>query len=278
MLKFARCGLGVTLLSLLGGFPVAQASEGAGFSISAGVEQFLWREFNQSGRELVEESGQRYSVAFAYDNLRRLNPGAVYSFGGKLYAGAVDYDGETQISSIPVQSTSNYFGVQFDALGGFRFAQRLHGLDLLAGGGVDIWLRSIDDTYSPVVGPVSGGDEDYFTFNAKLGLGYFHEMGKARHYLQVGVKYPFYVYEYAYVSSSDDLILNPKGRLSVFAKYQWEFGIAARQHWGLALYYDSYRFDQSDPERVVEFGVPAWYVQPQSHQDTYGLQVSYHFR
>lgn len=268
----------VVVWSLLGFLPQAYADQSPAVSILGGVEQFVWREFAPDKREYLEESGQRYSVALAYDNLRRLNSGPVYSLGGKLYLGAVDYDGETQLTSIPVQSTTTYFGAQVDALGGYRFAGRLHGLDLLAGGGLDFWLRSIDDTYVQGLGYVSGADENYYVFNAKLALGYFHEMGQARHYLQAGVKYPFYVYEYAYQAGDDDVTLNPKGRASLFAKYQWEFGSATRNRWGATLYYDSYRFSQSEAERVTINGVPYTVRQPESRQDVVGLQVGLYFR
>ncbi len=125
-----------------------------------------------------------------------------------------------------------------------------------------------------------GGDEDYYAFYAKFGLGYFHEMGQARHYLQAGLKYPFYVYEYGYQVATDNVTLNPKGRVSFFAKYQWEFGSTTHKRWGATLYYDSYRFSQSDPETDTANGVPTGYIvwQPESHQDVYGLQVGLYFR
>lgn len=270
----------VMALLLWGVMPNAHSAKNATFSIAGGVEKFNWSEYNSRGRELLEESGLRYTIGGNYDNLRRLNSGAVFSLAGKLYAGAVDYDGETQITATPVQSTTNYLGLQFDALGGYRFARRLHGLDLLGGAGLDFWRRSIDGTYVPGVGQVSGADEDYYVFFAKLGLGYFHEMGKARHYLQAGIKYPFFVYEKAYSSRSDDLTLKPKGRPSLFAKYQMEFGSAMRNHFGLTFYYDRYRFDQSDIVVETAGGVPTGFVvwQPESHQNTLGVQLAYYFR
>ncbi len=269
----------VTLL-LLGAVPRAYSAENATFSIAGGVEKFNWREFDSSGRELLEESGLRYTLGGNYDNLRRLNSGAIFSLAGKIYAGAVDYDGETQKTAIPVQSTTNYIGAQFDAVGGHRFARRLHGLDLFGGAGLDSWQRSIDDTYVPGLGQVYGGDEDYYALYAKLGLGYFHEMGKARHYMQAGIKHPFFVYEYAYSSGSDDITLKPKGKSSLFAKYQIEFGSAMRSRFGLSIYYDSYRFDQSDAVAETVNGIPTGdaFVQPKSHQNILGIQLAYYFR
>ena len=225
-------------------------------------------------------SNPRLGLGGNYDNLRQLNSNTIFSFGGKFYTGAVDYDGETQLTAIPVQSTTNYFGLQFDAWGGHCFARGVHGLDIFGGAGIDFWLRSIDDAYVSGLGQVYGGDENYYAFFAKLGLGYFHEMGKARHYLQAGIKYPFLVYEYAYLLSSDDITLRPKGKPSLFAKYQVELGSARRNRWGLTVYYDSYRFDPSNEVLDTANGVPTGYVilQPESHQDTLGVQLGYYFR
>lgn len=260
--------------------PQSRCDQSPALSISGGVENFRWRELDGGGGRLLEESGPRYNVAVNYDNLRRLNSGAVYSVGGKFYVGAVDYDGQTQLTGVPMKSTTHYTGVQLDGLGGYRFARRLRGLDLLGGVGLDFWLRSIDDTYVQGVGYVYGGDEDYFAFNAKLGLGYFQELGRARHYLQAGLKYPFYVYEYGYPVAADDVTLHPKGRASLFAKYQWEFGSTTRDRWGVTLYYDSYRLSASDPVIETANGAPTGYIvwQPESHQDVYGLQASFYFR
>ena len=270
----------IIITLLLGVMPNAYPVEkNAAFSITGGVEKFNWREFGSNGRELLDESGLRYSFGANYDNLRRINSGTIFSLAGKVYAGDVDYDGETQPSAIPLQSTTTYFGAQFDAMGGYRFARHLHGLDLLGGAGLDFWLRSIDDAYIPGIGQVSGGEEDYYAFFAKLGLGYFHEMGKARHYLQAGIKYPFFVYEYAYSSRSDDLTLKPKGRPSLFVKYQIEFGSAMRNRFGLNFYYDSYQFDQSDAVVDTAGGIPTGYIvwQPESQQKTLGIQLAYYF-
>ncbi len=146
--------------SLFGAVSSVHAAENATFSMAGGVEKFNWREFDSLGRELLEESGVRYTFSGNYDNLRRINSGGVFSLGARLYVGAVDYDGETQGTAIPVQSNTDYLGVQFDALGGYRFARHLHGLDLLGGAGVDFWRRSIDDTFVPGLGQVYGGKED----------------------------------------------------------------------------------------------------------------------
>ena len=259
----------------------AQAmADASRFSMQVGVEQFHWREYGPYHVEWVDEKGPRLVVAASLDNLRRLDSGELFRFDGKFYIGAVDYDGETQTTGIPVESTSNYIGVNVEGMGGYRFSRRLKGIDLLVGAGLDFWVRSIDDTYVSGLGWVYGGDEDYFVFYARAGLGFSHEMGAAAHRLEAGAKYPFYVYEYAYPLSHDDITLNPKGRASFYAKYRIEFGPRTRNHVGLTFYYDSYLFKQSDLEPATVSGWPTGYAyyQPESHQQTAGVQLGFYFR
>lgn len=76
----------ITLL-LLGAMPSAYSAENATFSMSGGVEKFNWREFDSSGRELLEESGLRYTFGGNFDNLRRLDSGGIFSLGVAFLAG-----------------------------------------------------------------------------------------------------------------------------------------------------------------------------------------------
>jgi hypothetical protein len=274
-----RNQLAVILLLLVTGGAQA-ATDASRVSVEAGMEQFHWREYGPAHVEWVDEQGERIMVSVNYDNLRRLDSGNVFRVGGKLYLGAVDYDGETQISGIPVQSTSNYLGMSIEGTGGYRFARRLKGLDLLAGAGLDFWWRSIEDSYVSGLGWVYGGDEDYFVFYARAGLGFFHELGPMSYRIEAGVKYPFFVTEYAYPMGSDDITLNPKGRASLYANYKMEFGPRTRNHIGLTIYYDRYLFKQSDlePETVGGVATGFAYYQPESHQQTLGVQLGFYFR
>ena len=71
--------------------------------------------------------------------------------------------------------------------------------------------------------------------------------------------------------------LEPGLKPSAFANFQFDFGSGRHDRFGVALYYDSYRFSESDPELLTYGGSTYLVVQPRSHMDVYGLRLSYYF-
>jgi hypothetical protein len=71
--------------------------------------------------------------------------------------------------------------------------------------------------------------------------------------------------------------LEPGLKPSAFANFQFDFGSGRHNRFGAALYYDSYRFSESDPELLSSGGSTYLVVQPRSHMDVYGLRLSYYF-
>jgi hypothetical protein len=248
----------------------AQAADNPQVSIQFGVEDFRWREFGDGGERLLQETGWRYSIGAAYDNFRREGPGLLYSVGGKLYLGVVDYDGQTQ-SGIPATADVDYFGVTIEALAGYRFGRRL-GLDLFGGIGFDDWLRSINNGRTNTGLPVYGYDEYYTILYGKAGLGFFQLLNSWRYMLQAGVKLPLITSEY--VDLDGGITLEPGIEPAAFANVQFDFGSGRHNRFSVTLYYDGYRFSASDPERVSATEV-VW--QPRSHMDVYGLRFGYYF-
>lgn len=83
---------------------------------------------------------------------------------------------------------------------------------------------------------------------------------------------PFYASEY--VDLGDGVNLQPKPKPSAFANLQFDFGSGRHNRFGFAFYYDSYRFNKSDPEALTGGGSA---VQPRSYMDVYGIRLSYYF-
>lgn len=263
----------VMLILSLSAATIAQAADNPQASIQFGLQDFRWREFGDDGARLLQEKGWRYSIGGAYDNFRREGPGLLYSVGGKLYLGVVDYDGQTQ-SGIPATADVNYFGLNLEALAGYRFGQRL-GLDIFGGIGLDDWLRSLNDARTNTGLPVSGYDEYYTIVYGKAGLGFFHLLNSWRYLLQAGVKLPLLTSEY--VNLGDGVTLQPGLKPAAFANVQFDFGAGRHNRFNVALYYDSFRFSESDPELLVDGGTTYLVVQPRSDMDVYGLRFGYYF-
>lgn len=147
------------LFSFLGLTSLVHAAEKPQASIQLSTQSFTWREFDNDGGRLLEEKGPRFFIGATFDNFRRQGPGLLYSVNGKIYLGNVDYDGQTQ-SGIPAVTDVNYFGVNIEAQGGYRFGRRI-GVDVFGGLGFDDWVRSIADGTTPSGTTVFGYDEYY---------------------------------------------------------------------------------------------------------------------
>ncbi len=254
---------------------VAAASDQQQTSIHVGVQQYDWKEFDTSGSVLDKESGPMLTIGGAFDNFRRINSGPIYDVNGQFYVGNLNYDGQTQ-AGVPLKTKSDYTGLQFEGLGGYRFEKHLTGLDLFGGGGWDMWSRAIKDGTTSAGTPSLGYTETYFILYARLGAGFFQELGSWSYNFRAGAKVPLYTTEYA--NLADGLTLSPGKKASAFARFEMEFGPSTRNHFGIILSYDSFRFSESNPELLTSGGAPVGYfVQPESHRDVYGVRGVYYF-
>lgn len=248
------------ILGLLLSATIATQAMGAVLEVAGGVEYFQWQEFRDSGSLLLEETGPRYFIEVAGTN--DLDAAWQVDFGGRLYSGRVEYDGQT-MSGIPVTTDTDYNGARaelgfvrnidagaVDALWQLRFAL-----------GLEQWRRNLRDTTLPDATPVSGYVERYYTSFARLGVSY-HQRGAWS--LGAGVKAPFNTREEVDVGTAT-VTLKPEGQLSLFAGAE----VAIAPAMSVRVDYDSYRFARSDPQ--------AGYYQPESRQDTLGIALLYRF-
>lgn len=237
------------------------------WEVYGGVEQFRWREFDDAGARLLEESGARYHVGVRVR--RPVNPGSLAAVEGaaEWYFGTVDYDGQAcNILSgvcVPSRSDTSYNGVRLDAT--FRVPiGSARKFEVFAGGGLDTWSREIADTPT-----ASGGIEDWSMFYAKFGLGYRAAIQSGLAF-EVGVKQPFNIEEEIDLG----VTLNPRGASSLFARLSTQFERDGGRRWGVSIFYDSYRFRESNRVLVLtNLGLlQVW--QPESTQDIVGVQFA----
>lgn len=235
----------------------------------AGPEEFRWREYNSGGARLLEESGQRYRLGVDWRRRFSSDPQLFVEISGSFYLGNVDYDGQACTLSgacVPYRSETRYIGEHGEATLLRRFGGRAGAL-MVFGVGVDHWERQIrgDNTVSGVV-------EEWTLIYLLGGSGAHWNAANARFNLRAGLKLPFYTAETT--DSVATVTLRPKGRLSPFTKLTVDFGSKDDPRWGLGVYYDSYRFDESDRERTGSIII--W--QPESHQDVIGVYGTIYLR
>lgn len=244
--------------------------------VHLGVEYYSWEEFDASGARLVRESGPRGTVSLSLDNTNRRTSGPIYSIDGRGYYGDVNYNGQTQPGPpVPVMSNTRYLGGLGELAGGYRFANVFgnFGLDLLGSVGLEAWQRRIGDTRTAGGTFVSGSTEDYRVFYAKGGIGLFAVEGGWSHYVRIEAKEPISTRESAHFASTS-VVVHPRRNVSFY--FGWEIDrLNERQErtFGVTIYYDSLRFDQSPS---VQVGGETVY-QPASYRDTVGVELGYYF-
>jgi len=239
------------------------------------VEYFGWEEFDADGSRLLHELGPRIGIGVEGDDFFRALPGFVYRFSGLGYVGSVDYSGQTQKKDeatgrgFPITLTTDYLGLNMEAMGGQRYGYMLESyqMDLLFGASMDLWIRNLRDTHTAAGVSVAGYRETYLVWTAKAAMGLSHKLGNGSGHLLVGVKLPVYASEWPTFA---DIQLHPKGRLSTFGRWTVT-DLLPFQRTGIAvsLYYDSFRFAASDAESN---GKESW-LQPKSSMDVVGIEI-----
>lgn len=276
----AAAALGALSLPALGDYE-------KGFTL--GVESFHWEEFGGGGDSLLTEEGPRLTVGAFIGNALSVDAGQFFMASGSLYLGSVDYDGQTIETGAPVRTDTDYVGFKAELLTGYRFGGEV-AVDLLGGIGLDSWVRSIQDSRLSDGTQVAGYDESYTVFYLKAGPGLAFGGEASRGRIAGGLKYPLITQEWVDTTSigcSNDLELEPEPAASLFLSYEQRWRMDNGRDLRLGIYYDSYRFDRSDPDTAVCFADPPGapppgyylfqFVQPESHMDVVGLQVGIGF-
>lgn len=240
---------------------LAQAED---FRGTAGVEYFSWREYIPSCPRVLEERGPRFFAGL--EGSVGDHPARDVRLQGIFYAARVLYDGFDQFCQ-PLMAGTGYLGLtgELDAThwpGAAPSHSRMARFGLNLGLGADIWRRTII--------AAGGYSEDYVLAYTRLGLA--AKRGD-RWTAAAGVKYPFLTHEVAHLREtgfSSDASLTPRGDYSLYANIRYQ--VPGRNTF--LIYYDSYRFNASDPVSIGACPtLPCSVHQPTSHQDTVGLSV-----
>jgi len=238
----------------------------AEWSAQFGVEAFRWQEFDSTGR-LLEETGPRFRGGATWRRSVGIEQRDLLEVRGDAYIANIDYDGQACDAfnnCTPYMTDANYFGLAGEATYSHRLGSSRIG-EIFGGGGIDVWRRDIRGSAT-----VSGAVENWTVLYVLGGGGAGWSSRAARFRVQAGLKYPFYAANYA---KAFDVTVEPKGRISPFARFTTDFIHGGLARWGIGVYYDTYRFDMSNAEQAGPFLV--W--QPESHQDVLGAFASVYF-
>ncbi|HHL44957.1 MAG TPA: hypothetical protein ENJ24_00150 [Gammaproteobacteria bacterium] len=237
---------GLRTVSLLGLLLLTSLSAGARESrIEVGVEQFDWREYDESGKRLLSETGPRVLIGF-----ERLSGSAggnsFFSLAVRGYFGNVDYQGHLQHPNgllTPYSTNTHYWGVAIDPRYTVQFlSSRLNFIPSLSlGVGSELWLRDLRGIY---------GYKEYYA----VGYARFEVGLKSRQpsgwFGRLGIKTPFLTREkvtgFYLDGACGDVELVPGGNSTV----SFTIGYRLPNRSAVSLGYDGYQFSPSPRKEV----------------------------
>jgi hypothetical protein len=242
-------------------------AEDIGVVIEAGPEKYKWSEYGSRGEKLLQESGTLYRITGRYEDQSR--QGWLYGGGAQVYFGTVDYDGQTQ-SGTPARTEVDYSGFRLEGRGGYLWTPGNHGLGVLGMLGFDTWSRSLKDGQTTTGQAVYGYDEYYYMTYVIAGPVYQYRGPRWFTRLHVAAKRPLSVTEDV---PDFDVTLHPKPTTTLFASWENRWAVSSRVSVGAGLYYETLKFNASDPESSSIGQV----YQPESKSSTAGLRVQVAF-
>jgi hypothetical protein len=193
--------------------------------------------------------------------------GALFGYRGKLWGGAVDYEGATLFGATPVNSTTNYAGASNEVQARWRKHGSAGGnVDGVLGVGFDLWRRSLSTVQR----------EDYAVGYLRLGV----ESGTdemSRWTVSLGFKYPLWIYENAHfdkIGFDSNPSLHPGKEISPFGSLGYRFTDKLQ----VVGYYEGFRFGKSAPVQANEIATglgPTTLVQPATTMSVFGIRVEY---
>jgi hypothetical protein len=223
------------------------------------IESFTWREFKESGAQLLRESGPLFGVGMSFRHVDESK--LTVKLRGELFGGKVDYVGQTW-GGQPVSTNVNYFGLKGEGDLGRKFmVAEKSSLEPFAGLGLRWWVRDISGS--------GGYTEAWQTYYFRLGVRGDHDFAKeSKWFAEAGVKLPIYNANKAYFSDIGpypDVTVKPGKKTSMFA----ETGVKVNRL-KVSVFYEGMRFSQSS---AVDAGLLGPVVQPESKSDIYGVTV-----
>lgn len=265
----------VARLALLAGlvfspFAMGQETAGGTVALTADIEYYQWQEFLPKNNEVLEESGPRGAIGFAWSNLRTPSGGPVYRANARLYFGEETYEGLQSANGQVVNTESRHIGIQGEGLGGYRFGGKV-GFELVSGIGFDVWQRDILDSSTS-----TGYNSLFAVLNAKLGVGMFTRFDYFAFALRAGPKLPLVAWERIQYLDEVDLMPEPTG--SWFGTAEFNFGTTGKDNVSVVLYYDSYKFRESKAQDLTSGGgSPIPVSQLDTEMTVYGVRLAVGF-
>lgn len=243
---------------------IAGASTNQPSSFTVQYEWFTWREEDQRGRRLLEETGPRVGIRWQSERTDAPIPWAVRA---GVYLGTVDYDGKTQLG-LPIDSTSDYHGLRAESDATvLSFGETVRG-QLFGGLGAHTWVRSLDNTRGFTD---TGYNEWWSSIYAQAGLRLDGPAFGGAWSFRGGLRLPLWnrvEYDLLLPDGSSDASVEPEIAPGWFAEADF-----ARGGYTAGLFAEFAQYDRSDAVTRGQVDV----FQPESRERIIGLRAGLEF-
>ncbi|MEM3771842.1 MAG: hypothetical protein QXW80_05995 [Candidatus Micrarchaeia archaeon] len=225
---------------------------------------FEWKEYNE-GRSLKEDGWiHRTSISVTVEKNRFF---VVPEFN--LYAGSIDYKGQT-ITGTKVSTDTSYYGFEISAKGGYSFCLGKAEIPAYIGLGYERWRRNLESTLNAF-----GYAEKWSQLYTIIGVAPQWHIGKR-----------YYIFGDLYIKRPLDI----KNKVSYFdvtvdPEEVWNYGIELgvgvkpllkRYIEGkISLFYEREKFDESDPK--YSSTIQDYIYQPDSKREKFGVKLGIKF-
>lgn len=238
------------------------------------IESLSWEEFDQAGSRLLKENGRLGGIGFAY--AVDFSSGLTLRPRLELTGGNVDHDGRTQTGT-PVFSDTDHVGARFEIDLGGRLGDRFM-VEPFGGIGIRNWWRDVDDSIDINGAYAAGTTEEWSVGYARLGLrGTYRLSDNASVFFEGAAVLPVFSDSRRYLTDAgydEDPVLRPEARTMYFAEAGFSYSFLK-----LSAFYETLRFDASDPEIVWNTVTAAAETvqQPRSEGSLFGIRAGASF-
>ena len=250
------------------------------FGGNLGLENFKWEEFDQNGRQTVEETGARYVLSGFLNSKPEPEHLKFFIYGAefKLYGGTTDYTDANPVNANTDYET-NWSGLSFVGEAGFRAGNMPFAWDVVVRPGFDFWRRSLDDHLDEASREVQTSAERYQVLTLGLGTGPAWRSGQWYGRVIAGIKYSSVNVSIRTEDSTvykEDVDFNIDGEPTVFLTISNRIRISKQLFLDIDGYYDTYHFKRSGSKTVQnESAAPptSEVTIPESKLRNYGVQA-----
>lgn len=260
----------------------------AQISARPGGERFRWKDFNQNGDTVAEESGTRAIITVSVNNHYRRTTGFIFGADLETAQGTVDYNGDawTGVQVPPSQAAITNAETKSDRAssgmnGGVRYVAGYFGFNLLGGFRYETWSREIKNGIATTGAATYGHNESYDVGHFRASGGIDFALERFQIGVLTGVMSPTSATHKITLdvpTSDDEFSVDLKFKQAYFAALNSSIALGkkGRHLAAFGVYWNSYKTKPSTSVFVSARGTA--YAQPGIDASSLGFVAGYGYK